>query len=137
MTEAWLARPGAPGGASDADLDEAERRLDIRLPQDYREVMRRSDGGEAEFGESWIRLWCVTDLVEHNEGYEAEALAPGFTFFGSDGGGEAYAWDWRQTRRSLYVVIPFISPDPQAAVPCGESFEAFLTTLFSGIPFGG
>lgn len=98
--------------------------------------MRRCDGGEAEFGESWLRLWPIGSLVQHNEGYKTEEFAPGFTFFGSNGGGEAYGWDWRQISGSLYVVIPFISPDPDAAVPCGDTFEAFLTTLFRGIQFG-
>jgi len=34
----------------------------------------------------------------------------GFTFFGSNGADEAYAWDWRPTRQAHYVVIPFITP---------------------------
>jgi hypothetical protein len=54
---------------------------------------------------------------------------------GGDGGGEAYAWDWRSERRSLYTVVPFITPDPKVAVPCGDTFEGFLDCVFHGIPF--
>jgi len=98
-------------------------------------MMSKSNGGEAEFGESWIVMWRVEDLVERNAGYKVQEFAPGFTFFGSNGAGEACAWDWRPTRQARYVVIPFITPEPDAAVPCGDSLEEFLATLNRGIPF--
>jgi cell wall assembly regulator SMI1 len=122
-------------GGSEEDLDRVEARLATKLPADYRAPMRRSDGAEAEFGQSWVVLWRVGDLVEHNEAYRVAEFAPGLTFFGSNGAGEAYAWDWRPTRRSLYVVIPFITPDPEATVPCADTFEEFLSVLHTGIPF--
>jgi hypothetical protein len=137
MTAKWLATAlgGRQVGASEEDLDRVEARLTVKLPADYRAAMRHKDGGDAEFGQSWVVLWRVGDLLERNEGYRVAEFAPGFTFFGSDGAGEAYAWDWRPTRRALYVVIPFISPDPEAAVPCGDTFEEFLSVLHSGISF--
>ena len=76
-------------------------------------------------------------LCERNPGLEIPGYAAGFTFFGTNGGGEAYAWDWRPERRSRYVVIPFIVPDPDVAVPCGDTLEEFLAVLHGGIPFGG
>jgi hypothetical protein len=135
MTSDWVHRAGLRGGASDAELDEAEHRLGVRLPDDYRSTMRQSDGGDAGFGESWIVLWPVADLAERNEDYQAAECAPGFTYFGSNGANEGYAWDWRQERRSLYAVLPLIGPDPEAAIPCGDTLETFLGTLFHGIAF--
>jgi len=133
----WIAANLSAGsvGASDAELDAAAADLDVELPSDYRAMMGRVNGGETEFGDSWIRLWPAGELAEHNVGYQVRESAPGFTFFGSNGGGEAYAWDWRPTRSALYVVIPFITPEPGAAVPCGDSMEEFLATLHRGIPF--
>ena len=97
--------------------------------------MRQVNGGESEFGESWIVLWRVDVLAERNAGYQVREFAPGFTFFGSNGSGEAYAWDLRPGHRAQYVVIPFITPEPDAAVPCGQTFEEFLAILHAGIPF--
>ena len=136
MTEQWLATvsDGGAEGASTETLDEAASQLGIELPNDYRAVMQRTNGGEKEFGESWIVLWKVEDLVETNAGYQVRDFAPGFTLFGSNGAGEAYAWDRRNPDRPRYVVIPFIFEE-EAAVPCGETFEEFLSTLHSGIPF--
>jgi len=65
-------------------------------------------------------MWRVEYLVERNAGHKVQEFAPGFTFFGSNGAGEAYALDWRPTRKAHYVVIPFITPEPDAAVPCGD-----------------
>lgn len=136
MTEQWLAAVGraGAGGASDEALDAAASQLDIDLPTDYRAAMRLVNGGESEFGESWVVLWKVEDLAETNAGYQVRDFAPGFTLLGSNGAGEAYAWDWRNRDRMRYVVIPFIF-EAEAAIPCGESFEEFLTTLHAGIRF--
>ena len=65
--------------------------------------MRKANGGEAEFGESWIVMWRAEDLVERNAAYNVKEFPPGFTFFGSNRAGEAYAWDWRPTRQARYV----------------------------------
>lgn len=137
MTEQWLAAVSgdSSGGASDAALDAAASEVGIDLPTDYRAVMRIANGGDTEFGESWIVLWRVEDLAERNAGYRVNEFAPGFTYFGTNGAGEAYAWDWGTPGKLRYVVIPFIVPEPEAAVPCGETFEEFLSTLHAGIPF--
>jgi len=137
MVDQWVtANSGAATpGAIDKALDLAAAELGIQLPSDYRSMMRRVNGGEAEFGQSWIVMWRVQDLVERNASYKVPEFAPGFTFFGSNGAGEAYGWDFRPTRQAQYVVIPFITPEPDAAVPCGDSLEEFLATLRRGIPF--
>jgi hypothetical protein len=115
MQERWLATIAGPdsSGASDADLDAAAASLGIQLPEDYRAVMRRTNGGDHEFGESWLLLYRAEDLAANNAGYAVKEFAPGFSYFGSNGAGEAYAWDWRPDRKSRYVVIPLIEPSPR------------------------
>lgn len=137
MVDQWIAANADRGseGATDTELDAAAADLGIELPNDYRSMMRRANGGEAEFGDSWIILWRTGELAEHNAGYRVQELAPGFFYFGTNGGGEAYAWDRRPARKSLYVVIPFIDPQPDVAIACGDSIEEFLGTLHRGIPF--
>jgi hypothetical protein len=138
MVDLWLAGLGAstPAGASEEQLDTIEGTLGVRLPRDYRRLMRRADGGDQSFGESWIVLWCVNDLVDSNHGYAVAELAPGCTYFGSNGAGEGYAWDWRQQCGSLYAVMDFTNQGPASAVPCGNTLEEFLAILHAGIPFG-
>src|SRR5712691_1033746 len=121
-------------GATDKQLDAAGADVDFELPEDYRAVMRRTNGGECDFGESWIVLQSLEDAIERNATFK-EAGFPPFIFFGSNGGGEGYAWDLRPERHSLYVVVPFIVPEDEAVIPCGNTFEEFLSVLYGGIPF--
>jgi hypothetical protein len=132
--ELWLASPASSADhcANDDQIRASEEGLGVRLPDDYRALMRRVNGGSKEFGNSWIELWPIRELVEKDEGYP---VPPGFTYFGSNGAGEGYAWDCRPERRALYVVMDFID-GLASAVPCGNSLEEFLATLHEGIPFG-
>ena len=138
MVEQWLKAIDEPGsvGATDGQLDAAEKALGIELPDDYCAMMQRVNGGEAELGESYVRFWPVEELAEMNEGYRVGEFRPGLTYFGTNGGGEAFALDWRPNRRAQYVVIPFISLGDEGMIPCGDSLEDFLATLHRGIPFG-
>jgi hypothetical protein len=74
-------------------------------------------------------LWKAEELEPLNAGYEVARFAPGLFLFGSDGGGEAYAFD---TQASPWTVIqvPFVGMgDPQLAKPLGRSFTEFMNSL--------
>jgi hypothetical protein len=133
MVELLLASPGssASDGATDDQTRAAEEGLGVRLPDDYRALMGLANGSSKDFGNSWIVLWPVQELVERDDRLPVPS---GFTYFGSNGAGEGYAWDWRPGRRALYVVMDFIDGSA-SAVPCGNSLEEFLATLHEGIPF--
>src|SRR5260370_10748491 len=96
--------------------------------------MRRINGGECDFGESWIVLHSLGAAIERNATFK-EAGFPPFIFFGSNGGGEGFAWDLRPERHSRYVVVPFIVPEDEAVLPCGDTLGDFLSALPSGLPF--
>jgi cell wall assembly regulator SMI1 len=121
-------------GATEQELAAAAAALGIQLPEDYRAVMRRTNGGECDFGESWIVLQSLEAAIERNTTFKAAGFPP-FIFFGSDGGGMGYAWDLRAERHSRYVVVPFIVPEDDAVIPCGDTLEEFLSVLHDGIPF--
>ena len=121
-------------GATEQELDDAAAAFGIELPEDYRAVMRRTNGGECDFGESWMVLQSLEAAIERNATFK-EAGFPPFIFFGSDGGGDGYAWDLRPERHSRYVVVPFIVPEDEAVIPCGDTLEEFLSVLHGGIPF--
>jgi cell wall assembly regulator SMI1 len=134
MTELLLTAMATddPQGATDQELDDAAAALGIELPEDYRAVMRRVNGGECDFGESWIVFQSLEASIERNATFK-EAGFPPFIFFGSDGGGDGYAWDLRPERHSRYVVVPFVVPGDEAVIPCGDTLEEFLSVLHGGI----
>jgi len=134
MAERWVAAVAGDdsSGATDADLDAAAGDLGVELPEDYRALMRRVNGGDTEFGKSWLVLHAVEELVDSNSTFRDAGAHLGFVFFGGDGGGDGYAWDSRPSRRSRYVAIDYVVSDPDAAIPCGETVEEFLIAVYSG-----
>jgi len=136
MTERLLAAMASDDsqGATEQELDAAAAALGIELPEDYRALMRRINGGDCDFGEAWIVLDSLEAAVERNTTFN-EAGFPPFIFFGSDGGGEGYAWDLRPNRQSRYVAVPFIVPEDEAVIPCGDTLEEFLSVVHGGLPF--
>jgi len=80
-------------------------------------------------GQNYVMLWKAEELKPLNAGYEVARFAPGLFLFGSDGGGEAYAFDIREDPW-VVIQVPFIGMgDPQYAIPLGRSFTEFLKNV--------
>jgi len=115
--------------ATKAAIEDCERALGTKLPEDYRDFLNFSNGGEGFIGSgSYCALYQVEDLPSRNEGYEVKTQAPGFLLIGSDGGGEAFGFDMR-SERCVYVQMPFMPLEWEYARPLGSSFLEFLEHL--------
>lgn len=105
------------------------RALNIELPQDYIDFLRASNGGDGFLGQNYVMLWRVEELKPLNDSYEVAQFAPNLLLFGSDGGGEAYAFNTRM-RPWPVVKVPFIGMgDVQSAILLGRSFAEFLNNM--------
>ena len=115
--------------ASAAAIAEAQASLNFPLPSDYVQFLQRTNGGEGFIGEHYLMAWRVEDFMQQNIGtYYAEA-APGLLPFGSNGGGEAFAFDTRSTPPSI-VMVPFIGMELDTAIPIAPGFDEFLQVLY-------
>jgi hypothetical protein len=78
MTERLLAAIATDDsqGATEQELDAAATALGIELPEDYRAMMRRKNGGECDFGESWIVLQSLEAAIERNATFKEAGLPP-------------------------------------------------------------
>jgi len=119
------------GAASPDSLDAVERHEAIRLPADYREVMARTDGGEGFIGTHYLRLWRVAELLPFNRDYVVAQQAPGLLLFGSDGGGESFAFDTRGGEMTV-VMAPFIVLSLADAIKVATNFTELLMRMHSG-----
>jgi len=106
---------------------EAESR--IQLPQDYVCFLQKMNGGEGEFGESYLALWSIDDIVERNRGYMVAEATPGLLVFGSDGGNEAFGFDLRSNAKEI-VAVPFIVLDWKDSIRVAPTFTAFLEAMY-------
>lgn len=114
------ANPGAPEEALSAFVG--------ILPHEYLAFLCRRNGGEGFVGENYLILWKAGELLELNEGYEAPKYAPDLFLFGSNGGGEAFAFDKREQPWPI-VMVPFIGMQLNEAIPAGRTFSEFLRRL--------
>jgi hypothetical protein len=119
--ELVLGEPGTP------DLiAETHRNLGFELPNDYVDFIKRANGADGPFGkDGYLNLWPVHDLRAKNKGYQVDDFAPGLLLFGSDGGGEAFAFDTRDPTLPV-VGVPFVGLSLKEIQPLAESFLEFL-----------
>lgn len=113
-----------------AIIEKAERQAGFVFPADYRDFLLKQNGGEGFIGLNYAMLWRAEELAEMNEGYSFTDLAPAILAIGSNGGGEAYAFNRRTAEPSL-VLIPFMDKDLDIAIPIAKSFHAFLERIFT------
>ncbi len=75
-------------------IAELEARLGVKFPDDYKGFLTQSSGAEGPIGaESYLVLWPLGDIADHNQGYKVAESAPNLVLFGSNGGGTAYAFE--------------------------------------------
>jgi hypothetical protein len=77
-----------------------EKDLGKKLPVNYVSFLMEMNGGEGSIGSSYLILWPAEEIVEINEAYNVSDWAPGVVIFGSDGGGEAYGFDFNSEEKT-------------------------------------
>jgi hypothetical protein len=117
-------QPNAP--ASTEALASLRTRLAKSLPESYFAFLARANGGEGFIGERYVQLWSAEELAEMNRAYKTVDFFPDLFFIGSDGGGEAYAFDLSRTDATVFAV-PFVGL-PSDARAIANSFDSFLAS---------
>ena len=121
---------GAPANAN--VIETLVQHFDGYLPQFYIDFLMNHNGGEGFVGNNYLVLWQAEDIVRYNEEYEVSKYAPGILFFGSNGGGEGYAFDCRKAYRPI-VRVPFIGMSlNDADWVCNNLTDLFLSLRSSG-----
>ncbi len=117
-------QPNAP--ASTEALTSSRTGLEKSLPESYFAFLTRANGGEGFIGDRYVQLWRAEELAEMNRAYKTADFFPNLFFIGSDGGGEAYAFDLSRTDATVFEV-PFIGL-PTDARAIASSIDSFLAT---------
>ncbi|HVH09230.1 MAG TPA: SMI1/KNR4 family protein [Gemmatimonadales bacterium] len=123
-----LARFNGNSPATQSSIQHLEGESGFRLPEDYIFFLQHSNGGEGFIGNAYVILWPVEQLIEMNRAYHVADYAPGLFLFGSDGGGEAFAFDTRSKAMPI-ASVPFVGMALEVARPLASSFGAFLKEL--------
>ncbi|MBM7662807.1 hypothetical protein JOC85_003618 [Bacillus mesophilus] len=119
------------GSISQKEIEEVEKELKVKFPQDFVDFMLLTNGGEGTIGEdSYLRLWKIEELIESNERYAVEEFAPGLIIIGSDGGDTAYGYDFRN-ENPLLVEVDFFGMDLEEPFFTTSSFFEFFEYLYN------
>lgn len=93
--------------------------------------MLKTNGGEGTIGkESYLRLWEIEELSESNEDYAISEFAPGLLIIGTDGGGTAFGYDFRDEIPKL-VEVGFIGLDVENPNYSTNNFFEFIENLYN------
>lgn len=112
-----------------SSIRQLEATTGVRLPEDYARFLQEVNGGEGFVGSAYVILWRAEELSEMNKAYQVAEYAPGLFLFGSDGGGEALAFDTRSAAKPI-VSIPFVGMELNSVRPVASNFQEFLEALF-------
>ena len=80
-------------GASAQVLRELEQVLGLSLPEDYVQLMKRSNGAEGFVNGRFLQLWRVEDILSRRHRYEPHEEQAALLFFGSGENERSYAFD--------------------------------------------
>jgi hypothetical protein len=102
------------------------------LPADYLAFLALSGGGTGDLGvyPGYFSLWPASEVASLHAAYEVPAYLPGYTGFGSNGGGEllAFAPDGR------VVLVPFVPMDAADAIDVAPTFTDLVRAFGRGVP---
>jgi hypothetical protein len=115
---------------SDSEIDAFELKSGLQLPRDYTDFLKTWDGGEGFIGEdTYLILWRLDEILRFNIAYDVYKYAPGLMLIGSDGSGEAFAFDTNASTWSV-VQVPFVGMDRELMVVLAPNFVSFLESLY-------
>lgn len=110
-------------------ITQVESQLGLRFPKQYVDFLLKSNGAEGWVGQSYVAIWPIEQVIPYNSGYAVEEFTPGLIYYGSDGGGMAYAFDKRSVQMPI-VEFPFELIHIEYARQCGKTFSEFLQALY-------
>jgi hypothetical protein len=126
LTDQLEKRPAASLQA----IRDRERELGIQFPPDYVEFMLASNGAEGFVGggRAYIRIEPIEEMMNDRLQETLRDSWPGLVVFGSDGAGEAFAFDPRGGDVTI-VMFPWIGHDEEEILLQGRTFTEFLRTV--------
>ena len=109
-------------------IQEVVKTINLDLPSEYLEIFSFMNGGEGFIGDNYCRLYPLDELVSLNESFSVKEFAPEFFIFGSNGGGEAFAFDIAKSPYAI-VKIPFIPMDLDFIALIGQTVGEFFSSF--------
>ena len=109
-----------------------ESQLGIRLPDDYKDFLRVTNGFAGFVNEFYVDFDSVEKVCQSTQQTCAEFF-PGMIYIGTDGGLEMFVIDTRKTPFQ-FGLLPYIGSF-EDFIPLGDTFEKFVSRLYDDTVF--
>jgi hypothetical protein len=107
-----------------------EELSNFTLPTDYKTFLLKYQGFEKSFGNQYMAIWDIDELLEMNQSYEILEHLSQTLGIGSNMGGELIAIEYIDKNNYKIILAPFIGlEDKENHVEIGYSFTDFLIRL--------
>lgn len=94
------------------NLRETEKSLDLQIPEELKDFLCRTNGGECTFNDVTVKFWGSEELIGYNQSFESKSCIPGVLLFGTDTEGYLFGVDVKEeTAKYLVANAGNISAD--------------------------
>jgi hypothetical protein len=117
-------------GCDDAELAVLIKEAPVRLPDDYLEFLRLSNGGDGRLGVSpfWFSIAPAQEVIELNRRNEQATYYPDLYLFGQCDG-NLFAFDLRHPFPWPLVAIDYLDSRRECVDRLGATFTEFVAHL--------
>lgn len=113
-------------GATETEITAVERSLGQLLPDDYKAILRESNGLEGFFAPgAYLILWTTADIHPLNEAYSVAEFLNDVILLGTDGADTGYGFTW-EGGKPRYISVPLVGMGPSEVLPRGDTFIGLL-----------
>ena len=85
--------------------------------------MEQHNGYNGMINKEYYNIWKLEDIISMNNNYQVQEFFPNLIYFGSNGGGEAFAFD--KSNNMCIVSIPFVGTEEDKIV-IANNFNDFI-----------
>ncbi len=110
-------------------IDDAEAKLDLIFPQDYKDFLAYSNGAEGRAGKSYLKLFSLDRILKVRDLYLNYAIQSKLILFGNDGATWSYAFD-SKSKPAVIVGVDPIAMDIDPPKYYADTLAGFLQYLF-------
>jgi hypothetical protein len=117
-------------GIGDDVIVGIEKEIQFIFPDDYKDLLRLSNGVSCVIGNGYIQIWAVEELIDYRDAYNFSDYVPLFLPIGSDGGAYAICLDYRESSDEPKIVLtPFGDICYESSEECARNFLEYINSL--------
>ena len=109
-----------------------ERQLGIKLPNDYKDFLKLTNGFDGIVNE-FVAIFDSVDKIYQSTQNTCAEFFPWAIYIGTNGNLEMFVIDKRQMPYQ-FGLLPYIADDNDF-IPLGDTFEKFIARLYNGTAF--